>query len=281
MRFYECDGYGHLNNLNYLRYMQETAFDASAAVGYDFARYDALGCYWLIRETKIEYLRPLRYGDTVEVKTWVEDFRRVRSRRAYEFRHVPSGKLVARADTDWVLVDSVKSQPMMIPHQMMLVFFPHGVPPAAPRRERFPDAPPPPPGVFTITRRVSWQDLDPAQHVNNAVYLAYVEDCGVQLAALRGWPISRIQAEGFALIARQHQIEYRQPALLHDELAIATWFSHLKRATAIRHYTIRRVRDGALLARVNTLYVWVNSTTGQPIRVPAHFIQDFADNRVE
>ena len=33
VRFYECDAYGHLNNSNYVRYMQETAFDASAAAG--------------------------------------------------------------------------------------------------------------------------------------------------------------------------------------------------------------------------------------------------------
>ena len=37
VRQYECDPYGHVNHANYLRYMQEAAFDASAAVGYDFA----------------------------------------------------------------------------------------------------------------------------------------------------------------------------------------------------------------------------------------------------
>ena len=78
VRFGECDAYGHVNNTNYVRYMQEAAFDASAAAGYDFARYDALGQYWLVRETEVEYLKPLVYGDTFEVKTWVADFRRVR-----------------------------------------------------------------------------------------------------------------------------------------------------------------------------------------------------------
>src|SRR3990172_10663548 len=86
VRRYECDAYGHLNNANYLRYMQETAFDASAAAGYDFDRYTAMGRLWTVRETDIEYLNPLQYADRVEVKTWVIDFRRVRSRRAYEFR---------------------------------------------------------------------------------------------------------------------------------------------------------------------------------------------------
>ena len=67
VRASECDPYGHVNHANYLRYMQETAFDASATVGYDMARYAALGHQWLIRETDITYLRPLVYGDTVLV----------------------------------------------------------------------------------------------------------------------------------------------------------------------------------------------------------------------
>ena len=85
VRFYECDAYGQMQPINYLRRMQEAAFGASAAVGYDFARYDQLGYLWLVRETEIEYLSPLAYGDQVEIKTWVHDFRRFRSRRMYEF----------------------------------------------------------------------------------------------------------------------------------------------------------------------------------------------------
>src|SRR5512142_1116600 len=92
VRYYECDAYGHVNNANYARYMQEAAFDASAAAGYDFARYEQMGRLWVVRETDIEYLRPLCYGDTVEVKTWVANFQRVRSRRRYELRR--GGELV-------------------------------------------------------------------------------------------------------------------------------------------------------------------------------------------
>ena len=111
VRHYECDAYGHVNNANYLRYMQETAFDASAAAGYDLARYAEFGHYWLVRETDIEYLAPLRYGDSVRVKTWVQDFQRVRSRRAYELVRVGDEALAARATTDWVYLDSRTGRP--------------------------------------------------------------------------------------------------------------------------------------------------------------------------
>ena len=50
VRYYECDAYGHLNNTNYLRWMQEAAFAASSAVGYDFARYNEMGhCGWCVK----------------------------------------------------------------------------------------------------------------------------------------------------------------------------------------------------------------------------------------
>jgi acyl-CoA thioesterase FadM len=52
---------------------------------------------------------------------------------------------------------------------------------------------------------------------------------------------------GFGLVARRYRIEYKQPAVFGDEPEIATWASDMKRATAVRHYTIRRAADGELL----------------------------------
>lgn len=278
LRQYECDAFGHLNNTNYLRFMQETAFDASAAAGYDLNRYAEMGRKWHIRHTEIEYLRPLRYGDSVTVKTWVADFRRASSRRVYEFYLAGSPELVAQAHTDWVFINSETGQPVKVPIEMIEAFFPNGIPPAFPPRQPFPAAPPPPPGVFKTRRRVIWQDLDLEKHVNNAVYLAYLEDCGMQVIAAHGWPVQRMIAAGFAIILRKHQIQYLKPALLDDNLELATWAAGIKRSTATRHYTIRRENTGELLVQVHTLGVWINLATGRPIRIPADFIADFAPN---
>ncbi len=278
VRFYECDAYGHVNNINYVRYMQEAAFDASAAAGYDFARYDELGQYWLVRETDVEYFKPLRYGDTFEVKTWVADFRRVRSRRAYEFRTVGEGDLIARATTDWVYIDNATGRPTAIPPEMIRAFYPDDDAADAQPRDPFPSPPPPPERVFKMRRRVAWQDIDQAQHVNNAVYLSYVEDCGMEVLKAFHWPVTRMIAEGFAILVRRQHIQYVRPALYDDELELTTWAYAMQRATATRHYTIMRVSDGALLAQVNSMCVWVDLKTHQPIRIPAQFKADFLPN---
>lgn len=254
--------------------------DASAAAGYDLARYEALGHQWLIRETDIEYLRPLTYGDSVVVKTWVADFHRVRSRRMYELRHAASGELVAQAETDWVYLETATGRPATIPPEMIRAFIPEGTDPAPRRRDPFPEPPPAPPGVFRMRRRVEWRDLDPAGHVNNAVYLTYFEDCSVQDAASRGWPMARMAAADFAIVARHYRIEYQRPALLDDELEVATWISDVKRSSAVRHYALTRVTDGVLLARARAVWVWVDRRTGSPMRIPEDFAQDFAPNIV-
>lgn len=276
VRHYECDAYGYVKYADYLNYMQEAAFDASAAAGYDRARYEAMGHHWLVRETDVEYLRPLRYGDSVRVKTWVADFRRVRSRRAYELWRVGSSELAVRASTDWVFLDGATGRPVTIPLEMIRAFYPEGPPEQAPPRSRFPSPPLPPLGVFRLRRRVEWRDIDTAQHVNNAIYLAYIEDCGEQAAVAHGWPRARMRAEGFSIAIQRHRIEYRLPALFGDELELATWLSDVERGTAVRHYTITRVSDGALLARARTVWGAVDAETGQPVPIPAGLLDDFA-----
>jgi acyl-CoA thioester hydrolase len=276
VRQYECDAFGHLNNVNYVRYMQEAALGASAAVGWDMARYVQAGTQWIIRETDVTYLLPLRYGDTVTLKTWVEDFRRVRSVRRYEF--YCAGVLVAHASTDWVYVDVASGRPAAIPPQMLLDFRPEGDPPAL-LRERFPEPPAPPADIFTHTTRVQWRDIDVQGHANNAAYLAYIEDTFQQVGLRYGWGVQRLIAKGVAAVVRQWRVQYLASARLDDEIAVDTVMSDPRRISFVRHYTLRRVVDGTLLARARALCVFVDLATHKPVRAPAGILEDFAANR--
>ena len=276
VRHYECNAHDQVFPAVYMRYAQEAAFAATAAAGYDLARYEELDRLWLARESEIEYLHPLRYGDSVQVKTWVVDFRRVRSIRACEFRHAESATLVARATTDWVHLTLSTLRPAYISAEMRTAFFPEGPPPPAPARERFPARPAPPQGAFRQSRRAEWRDVDAAGHVNNTVYLSYVEECALQALAARGWPLSRIDSEGFAITTRSHRIAYKQPALLDNRLELTTWLSDIQQTTAVRHTTITRTNDGAEVSRARTVHAWVNLETGQPQAIPQALLADIA-----
>lgn len=268
IRFYECDAYGHVNNSNYVRYMQEAAFAASAAVGYSDDRYHQLGLLWLIRDTRVEYLRPLKYGDTAEVTTWVDDFRRVRSRRLYEIRRQGQDQPLARGETDWVLLDRESLRPVSVPDEMKQAFFPEGLPEQAPQRTPFPKPPAPPSGAVTLARQVAWEDVDPAQHVNNAKYFTYMEESGIQAAAQFGFSMNRFLEEGFGTVARETRIEYKQPAVLDDTIEITTYLSDVRSVRATRHFIMRRQSDQTLLAQGYVVWVFIDLNTGRPVRMP-------------
>jgi acyl-CoA thioester hydrolase len=221
--------------------MQEAAMDASSAAGYSVPWYDANGTMWLIRATDLTLLHPVHSDDHVIIKTWVADFRRVRSRRAYEIRHADSGQIVAQALTDWVYLDTATLRPATVPDEMLQGFWPEGPPDDdLPPREPFPDDPPPE-DAFTQTRPVHWSDLDQAGHVNNAMYLDVMEDCGAADPAQDN--LTPLVEADAPYVARRFRLDYRLPALLGETLHVVTW-----RADAeSRRYVVRRASDGERL----------------------------------
>ncbi len=281
-RHYECDGYGHVNNANYLRYAQETALCAWAGRGLSPARLAAMGRAWQSRTVDIEYLRPLMYGETVEVQVSLLGFDGQVARLAAQFSlPFPAADVIARTTSDVEFVDHLNRQPAPVPAELARALCGEdGEPAPLPPIEPFPLAPPPPAGVFRMGHRVAWHDLDASGQINEAAYLVYAEDCGMAVIAAHGWPVSRMTAEGFAIVLRRQPIEFIERARPEDELEIATWASQVRRVTATRHYTISRKADGALLTRSHALGVWVNLGSGRPIRIPEEFLADFASNIV-
>jgi acyl-CoA thioester hydrolase len=277
-RHYECDPYGNLHYATYLGYMQEAAFAGSAAVGYSDVRYAQLNYQWLAYETGIEYFAPLRYGNAFTVKTWVHDFRRVRSLRKYEFYR--GGQLMARASTDWVLLDLETLRPITVPPEMVEAYAAGDSVAAVPRQDPLPKSRQPETGLFTLRRRVKWRDLDPVAHVNNATYIHFADDCGMQARQALGWPVARIEAMGCRVNVGRHLIEYKTPAQLEDELELSSWLSDVTETTALRHTTISRAADGKLLNRVRTLLSWVDLETGEDRPIPQAFRDDLVGNTI-
>lgn len=276
IRYSECDLIGHLNNASYLRFMQETAFGASSAIGFDRRYFQNLGKAWVVRETKIDYMQPAYYGESVTVKTWVSDIRRVRSRRQYEL--YSGTKLVARAYSDWVYVDAESKAPAAIPDHVKQAYLGNQSTEHNQTPSRYPTPPPPATEIFTRSRQVEWRDVDPWGHVNNAVYLSYLEDCGMQLAAAYDWPWERMAESRFGIIARQHHIEYRKPAYLDDHLVVRTWIASIRRSTGVRYYAVYREPGQELIAQCHSLYVWIDLETHRPIRITDEFLDSFKNN---
>lgn len=116
------DVHGHVNNQEYLRWMQEVAIEHSTAQGWPMARYLEAGASWYVRSHLIEYLRPAMLGDAIRVATWVAGMERRNSLRRTLFLRDADHAVVARAETQWIFVDLKSGRPLPIPDHLRSAF---------------------------------------------------------------------------------------------------------------------------------------------------------------
>lgn len=115
------DANGHVNNVQYVQWMQDVAIQHSDSVG--CSRLTAAhGATWVARSHRIDYLRPAFAEDRITVLTWVSGHRRVRSLRKYLFLREEDGCRLAHGETDWVYVDALSGKPLVIPAAVIGAF---------------------------------------------------------------------------------------------------------------------------------------------------------------
>lgn len=112
------DRFGHANNQVYLTWMMQAAEAHSSAQGWPLEAYERLGAGWYVRKHEIEYLRAVKAGDELVVRTWVATLDKATSLRRYEMLRRPGLERVAIASTNWVFVDYVKQTAMRIPPEV-------------------------------------------------------------------------------------------------------------------------------------------------------------------
>jgi acyl-CoA thioester hydrolase len=108
-------------------------------------------------------------------------------------------------------------------------------------------------------------DIDVLGHVNNIVYLRWVQD-----VAKAHW-FSAAPADdqaGLVWMVVRHEIDYLSPAGPRDELILRTWVGAAAGLRFDRHTEILRASDRKLLAKAKTVWVPIDQATGRPKRVP-------------
>lgn len=113
---------GHANNLEYLRWMQEVATAHSDACGWTLDRYRETRTTWVIRSHTIDYLRPAFAGERLKLLTWIGGFSDQESPRHYLFWRERDRKVLARATTVWVFIDTETGRPRIIPEAIREAF---------------------------------------------------------------------------------------------------------------------------------------------------------------
>jgi acyl-CoA thioester hydrolase len=117
------DVMNHVNNQEYLRWMEEIAIEHSAAQGWPMERYLQSGAAWYVRTHFIEYLRPAMLGDRIALCTWVAAMdERTSPRRTLFVRNAGRRQILARAETLWTFVDMKRGRAVQIPDEVRHAF---------------------------------------------------------------------------------------------------------------------------------------------------------------
>ena len=233
VRFDEAGPDGLLRSSGYLRYAQDIAWQHSTLHGFDGVYYAERRLQWLVRCVELEVIGGAVNGETCRVSTQVIGARRVWARRRSEVRRVgerlpvpghavnaaaagnaahegaadgfDTGELAAMVTTDWVLIHE-DGRAARVPAEIVAGFSDGA--PFEPARVVLGE---PGQGAWTTQLVVRPQDLDPMAHVNNAVYVDYVEEVLSGVAGLPGPPL------------RHFQLEYLRPAAPGECLVAVAW----------------------------------------------------------
>jgi len=99
----DIDDLGHVNNVVYVRWVQEVA----AAHWDSLANAETkLKYLWVVLRHEIDYLSAAFEGDQLVATTWVGESSGVKSERFVHITHEKSGKSIAKARTTWCLLDA-------------------------------------------------------------------------------------------------------------------------------------------------------------------------------
>jgi len=126
---------------------------------------------------------------------------------------------------------------------------------------------------FEQTIKVLPQDIDLYDHVNNVVYLRWVQE-----VSTAHWysAATDAQKETIGWVVVRHEIDYLNPVRLGDEIIARTWVGTAEKNLFERHVEIIRVRDNKVIARARSLWCPIDLCSRRPMRVDADIYERFS-----
>ncbi len=119
------------------------------------------------------------------------------------------------------------------------------------------------PSFFELALAVNPTDIDHLGHVNNVVYLRWVQD-----VAAAHWKVlaSAVQQNDLAWVVVKHEINYHRPAYLEDQVIARTWVGETAAFRSTRHVEIYNAKN-VLLVSATTIWCLIDPETSKPKKI--------------
>lgn len=128
------------------------------------------------------------------------------------------------------------------------------------------------PNPHVVTLEVLAADIDAYDHVNNSVYLAWLDRAAWSHSGTLGLSLEECVAMRRGMAAHRTEIDYLKAALLGDRVLVRTWIVNTDSKLRVeRLFQIRRATDGETLSRARIDYVCINLDSGRAVRMPDSF----------
>lgn len=231
VRAYEVGPAGALSPLVMCDYLQEAAGLHARALGVEFPSLPGGSGVWVLNGLRLHLMRLPAHGQSAVVETWPSGHDGLRASRDF-LVHAGGGAPLARATTEWLVVDPARKRPARLPADVLAIALPD-------RPRALSDAPEPaaPAAVEAeATFAVRRAELDRVGHANNVRFaewtLEAVPDAWAGAHALAGF-----------------DLRYRAEAVRGDVVRVEVGPDAAPHALAHR---LTRAADGALLALART-----------------------------
>ncbi len=122
--------------------------------------------------------------------------------------------------------------------------------------------------IHTCILTVRSYECDSNLHVNNAVYLNYLEHARMEFLKSIGFDFYHFRTKGFALIVSKVVVQYKKPAVLDDALSISTYSIKKGITSGILRQIIKR--NDIVICEADITWVCVNPQ-GKPAKLPEEF----------
>ena len=107
----DIDVLGHVNNVTYLRWVQDAAVAHWTALA---PAADQARLVWVVVRHEIDYRQPAFLGDHIIARTWVGHATRVRFERHTELLRASDRAVLAKALTLWCPIDPSTGKPASV-----------------------------------------------------------------------------------------------------------------------------------------------------------------------
>jgi len=122
---------------------------------------------------------------------------------------------------------------------------------------------------------VAPEQIDGLGHVNNVVYLQWVEQVAWQHSQQLGLDLLAYQRLDAAMVAREHQLIYKAACFVGEVIELRTWIGQRDLLNLYRHYQFVRCHDQVTVFEGVTRWVCIKLSSGRPTRMPPAFQQAY------